>query len=228
MGSSVRGARDGLYRILRQQRPSQVVAIDNAGKATTIALREGKGRWDGVVDAAFAMLGQLDRLELRNEKGEVWRTWTPPEVADDDDDEREEPRSTAPATAPSTREDEIFRMGVRYSEHVQRACNEAIERHLAGTQAIVDALIQVVKAQNERILQQDRGATNVLKALYEATTAKAEAQVALTVANNGPQQSPADRLMERVLLGAFAGGDDEPEAEQTPAVEATAAEEPKH
>lgn len=208
MGSN-RSARDGLYRILRQQRPAVVVAISQDGKSVPIALREGKGRWDSVVDAAFAMLGTLDRLELRNDKGEVWRTWTPPE--DDEPEAPEErPLERAPSTASSVREDEAFRTALRLSEHVQRACDAAIERHLSATSTILDSLIQVVKAQNERIIQQDRASSGVLKGLYESIVAKGEAEVAKLAAQNN-QSSPADRLMETVLLGAFAGGgDDEP------------------
>lgn len=209
MGSN-RSARDGLYRILRQQRPAVVVAVDQAGKQVNIALREGKGRWDSVVDAAFAMLGTLDRLELRNDKGEVWRTWTPPPDADDDEpEETSRPLERAPATAASAREDEAFRMGIRLSEHVQRACDTAVERHLSATSTILDSLIQVVKAQNERIIQQDRANSGVLKALYESIVAKGEAEVAKLAAMNN-QSSPADKLMETMLLGAFAGPEDEP------------------
>lgn len=214
MGSN-RGARDALYRILRQQRPAQVVAIDNAGRPVSIALRDGKGRWDGVVDAAFAMLGNLDRLELRNEKGEVWRTWEPPASAGKDDDD-ESGASVAPQTPASVREDESFRMGLRLSEHVQRACDTAVERHLQATQTLVDSLIAIVKAQNERIVQQEKQASHWLKFAQESVTARAEAHAAVVQAQ-AQTESPADKLMTTLLLGAFAG-DEEPakDAAETP------------
>lgn len=215
MGSS-RTARDALYRILRQQRPAVVVAIDHAGKATNIALRDGKGRWDGVVDAAFAMLEHLDRLEMRNEKGEVWRTWSPPEQPED------EPEREREATAPSIREDESMRFAFRISEHVQRACDQAVERHLQATSTIMDSLIQVVRIQNERLIQQEKATSSVLKALHDATVARAEAQVAvLSAANGGQPESTADKLMTQLLLGAFAPEEPAAEGEAAAAADAT-------
>lgn len=201
-------ARELLYRQLRNLRPVALVVVNGDGDERPIALRPGKGKWDHAADAVCSMLDDVERVEMRDASGGVLRVWTPPVSRAGAGAPLNPPASAPAAGAPTDLLAWAESFALRMVAASQSAADTAVQRHMAGTDAVMTRALEVLAltaAQNRELMQQQ---SNMLRAVYSATVAQGRAETLALQLQNAPapegDDSGADGMMQNMLVMAIA------------------------
>lgn len=197
--------RDKLYRLLRSQRPAKLVAVTLEGDEQELALKRGKGRWDGACDAIASMCHDLECVRLLNDGGALIRVWEPP-------GEREAPAPAA-RVAPAPRVDLAGEQVVPFSM-VREVVGLIVEQSAAAVQRHTSALgethaklletLQLQAEANRTLMAQQQAA---LKMTFDATIARAEAHAALLTAGQDSGVDAMNAEMMQLVMARAMGMD---------------------
>lgn len=141
-----------LADLLRRTRPVQVVAIMLDGSERKVAAPQGRGaRWMILAKLVASFVDDIERVELRDKSGAVLGTWTPMR-------HEAEPDSALPPLV-----DERLQFAVATMKMVQTAVDHAVDRHTKAMGPLIDGLVQLVRAQDARLVHLERGYTSAMK-----------------------------------------------------------------
>lgn len=150
---------DDTIRLIRRCRPASVVAIDEGGNERELSIpRANRGRWEAVARIAGTYLSQGARVELRDQKGAVVWVLEPEAPAIPIDETKGAPDSLAG----------LVSLIVKAQDHAM----ERFERLIKPT---LDAHVEMHRIQMDRLAHHERMYATTLRALYDATLARAEA-----------------------------------------------------
>lgn len=186
-----------LTEFLRRQKPARVTCVLRDGSRRDVACGTGRAaRWGMTAATCAGMAEDLTAVELCDRDGALLDTWRPSTVS-----ARDELEHGAPAAGPWSPE---MALAVQVARLTQTAVDHAVDRHLRGLQSVVDGLTRIVQMQQERLREQDRNTSGVLRLAYDSVKVRAEAEAALRRGGDD-DAGPADALLAQVLAQALPG-----------------------
>jgi hypothetical protein len=193
---SVEGAADALADLLRRTRPVHVVAVTHEGKERPLAIAQGRAaRWSQLARLIVSMEADLDRVELRDRQNAIIETWRPMAA------EREAELADVPITSAGTPPEMVLALHVQRA--VQTAVDHAVDRHQKAQAQVMDTLLRVLHASEQRALTLERMYMGQLKVTHQAVQGTIQAQ--LDAADAAAAQA-ADDPMKMLTDGMAAFG----------------------
>ena len=154
-----------LADLLRRTRPVQVVAVMLDGTERKLASPQGRGaRWTILAKLVATFAEDIDRVELRDKGGAVLGTWTPMR-------HEAEPETAMPALV-----DERLTFAVSTQKLIQTAVDHAVDRHTKAMGPLIDGLVQLVRAQDQRLATLERGYITSMRFAHQQFMGRLQAE----------------------------------------------------
>lgn len=190
-----------LADLLRRTRPVQVVAVMLDGSERKLAAPQGRGaRWMVLAKLVASFVDDIERVELRDKGGAVLGTWTPMRT-------EAEPEQALPPLV-----DERLSFAVQTQKLIQTAVDHAVDRHTKAMGPLIEGLVQLVRAQDQRLATLERGYIQSMRFAHQQFMGRLQAEADATAAEgDDPLKALGEGLavfgqMQQGMVGAPPNG----------------------
>jgi len=175
------GTRDLDAATLKRLKPARLVAIDDGGNVTSIAISGNRNRWERTARTARAFFAQGARIEARDAKDNV--LW----VFEDETLDAQVPEGSGGKVSSDVAG--LLTLMLRGQDH-------ACERIIAIIKPTLDAHVEMHRTMADRLNAHEKMFSLTLRELYDATIAKAEAD---SKTMDGPSDGIVGAMLAKIV-----------------------------